>query len=170
MGGPHHQNMFSPNLTDENKYWLCMTHFMIYAFKKRKDMNVNLMTTINHKSIKISLDIFVNFREAARGRLMWMGIQKYLRDCTENDFFYLSIFQPWHLYHRLITLMGGNGREVFCCREVTDQIDQSTHQRPFSLRLNWKGAPCWKNYPDKSIENNLSLMFVTSKQARTFGE
>ena len=64
-------------------------------------------------------------------------IQNYVKDCTENDFSHLSILHSLHLYHQIDQWSSSDNGSLFritFCREVTDQIYQSNHQRPFSVK------------------------------------
>ena len=58
-------------------------------------------------------------------------------------------------------------RIAFCREMAADQIYQSTHHEPFSLRLNLKGAECAKNIQTNPTRTLcLSLVFLTNKQIR----
>ena len=63
-------------------------------------------------------------------------IQNYVKDCTENDFFHLSILHSLHLYHQIDQWSSSDNGSLFriTFREVTDQIYQSNHQKPFSVK------------------------------------
>ena len=92
-------------------------------------------------------------------------IQNYVKDCTENDFSHLSILHSLHLYHQIDQWSSSDNGSLFriTFREVTDQIYQSNHQRPFSVKQ------CVQKMM-KTIERFLFLLFLFDKhqQPRLF--